>query len=212
MNGTAAELDDSNAYIMQTFGVPALTMAAPYGNPSWKPLAMTRYLANRGTGSGIVAPNGNTDPFDLPCYIPLTNAAAGAFDSEITAARNAGGWKIVLVHGFSGGSDGAYQPVSIAEFVTHVNRTKGLGDMWIGTLVDVVAYWQAQKLISGLTPTTSGSTTTWTWTLPSKFPPGKFLRVKVTGGTLSQGGTPLVWDDHGYYEVALDRGSLTLAP
>ena len=34
----------------------------------------------------------------------------------------------------------------------------------------------------------------------------------VDGGTPSQGGTPLAWDPHGYYEVALDAGSLTLSP
>jgi len=48
--------------------------------------------------------------------------------------------------------------------------------------------------------------------LPEHFPPGRYLRVKVDGGTLSQNGKPLAWDDHGYYEVALDAGALTLAP
>jgi hypothetical protein len=31
-------------------------------------------------------------------------------------------------------------------------------------------------------------------------------------GTLSQNGTPLTWDPHGYYEVALEARSLTLSP
>jgi hypothetical protein len=48
--------------------------------------------------------------------------------------------------------------------------------------------------------------------LPAHFPPGKYLRVNVTGGTLTQKGAPLPWDPHGYYEVALDAGALTLAP
>jgi len=60
--------------------------------------------------------------------------------------------------------------------------------------------------------TTSGSDQTWTWTLPAHFPPGKCLRVTADGGTLKQGGTPLVWDPHGYYEVSLDAGALTLSP
>jgi hypothetical protein len=37
-------------------------------------------------------------------------------------------------------------------------------------------------------------------------------RVTVDGGTLWQDGAPLPWDGHGYYEVALDAGNLTLAP
>jgi hypothetical protein len=48
--------------------------------------------------------------------------------------------------------------------------------------------------------------------LPEHFPPGKFLRVSVTGGTLKQKGAALPWDARGYYEVALDAGSLTLGP
>jgi len=33
----------------------------------------------------------------------------------------------------------------------------------------------------------------------------------VTGGTLRQGGKVLPWNDAGYYEVALDPGSLTIS-
>ena len=38
--------------------------------------------------------------------------------------------------------------------------------------------------------------------------------MKVDGGSLTQGigSPPLVWDEHGYYEIALDAGTLTLAP
>jgi hypothetical protein len=36
--------------------------------------------------------------------------------------------------------------------------------------------------------------------------------VTVDGGTLSQGGDALVWHDRGYYEIALDAGTLTLSP
>jgi hypothetical protein len=34
----------------------------------------------------------------------------------------------------------------------------------------------------------------------------------VDGGKLSPKGKLLKWDDHGYYEIALDAGELTLAP
>ena len=63
-----------------------------------------------------------------------------------------------------------------------------------------------------VSPTTSGDATTWSWTLPDHFPPGMCLRVRTAGGTLTQNGEALSWDDHGYYHVALDAGSVTLAP
>ena len=93
-----------------------------------------------------------------------------------------------------------------------VAHAKSLGDVWIDSMVNVGAYWRGQKLLSAVTPATAGGGQTWTWTLPAHFPPGKFLRVTVDGGTLSQNGTPLPWDAHGYYEIALDAGSLTLSP
>lgn len=210
--GTAADVDAGNDFIMQRFGVTAYTMASPYGDASYISIASTRYLANRGVNNGQIAPNDNSDPFNLTCFIPAQGAPASAFNSEIDAVRTAGRWKTVLVHGFTGGSDGAYQPVAIGDFTASVNHAKSLGDVWIGTVVDVAAYWRAQKMFSAITPTISGSTRTWTWTLPAHFPPGKYLRVKVDGGTLAQGGTTLPWNERGYYEVALDARTLTLGP
>ena len=47
---------------------------------------------------------------------------------------------------------------------------------------------------------------------PDHFPRGRFLRVRVDGGTLRQLQGPLVWNRHGYYEVSLDAGLLVLSP
>jgi hypothetical protein len=187
-------------------------MAAPYGNSSYVAPASTRFILNRGVAGGTIGPNDSSDPFNLPCHIPATGAQASAMNSVTDSARNSGRWQIILVHGFTGGSDGAYQPVDIGQFTSHVNHTKSFGDVWIDSAVNVGAYWRAQKMLSSVSPAVSGSTTTWQWTLPSHFPPEKFLRVKVDGGTLSQNGNPLVWDDHGYYEIALNTLSLTLTP
>jgi peptidoglycan/xylan/chitin deacetylase (PgdA/CDA1 family) len=209
---SAADADGGDMDLRQKFGITVYTMAAPYGNADYSSIASTRYLINRGVNGGTIAPNGNTDPFNINCFIPAQGAAASAFNNEINAGRTAGGWKTVLVHGFTGGSDGAYQPVAIGEFTSSVNYAKGLGNVWIDSVVNVGAYWRAQKMFAAVTPTTSGSSRTWTWTLPAHFPPGKYLRVRVDGGTLTQGGNALAWDDHGYYEISLDAGSVTLSP
>jgi peptidoglycan/xylan/chitin deacetylase (PgdA/CDA1 family) len=212
-SGTAADVDAGDMDLRTKFGITVYTMASPYGNDTYIPLASTRYLINRGVANGVIAPNGSTDPFNINCYVPAQGALASAFNADVDAGRTAGGWKTVLVHGFTGGTDGAYQPVAIGEFVSAVSYAKSLGDVWIDSVVNVGAYWRAQKMFSAITPTMSGNSTTWTWTLPAHFPPGKVLRVRVDGGTLTQpGGRTLTWDDHGYYEVALDAGSLTLSP
>jgi peptidoglycan/xylan/chitin deacetylase (PgdA/CDA1 family) len=211
--GVPADIDAADADLRQKFGITVYTMASPFGDASYPPLATTRYLINRGVANGDIRPNDDTDPFNIRCYVPPSGAAATAFNAEVDAARNAGAWRTVLVHGFTGGSDDAYQPVAIGEFVAAVNHARSLGDVWIDSVVNVGAYWRAQKVFSAITPTVSGNSKTWTWTLPPHFPPGKVLRVRIDGGTLTQpGGRTLSWNDHGYYEVALDAGSLTLLP
>jgi hypothetical protein len=118
----------------------------------------------------------------------------------------------VLVHGFTGGSDGAYQPVAIEEFTSAVEYTKSLGDVWIDSVVHVGAYWIAQKLISESAPASTDDGKVWSWTLPAHFPPGQCLRVNVSGGTVKQAGKTIPWDGHGYYQIALDAGEVTVSP
>jgi peptidoglycan/xylan/chitin deacetylase (PgdA/CDA1 family) len=214
MNGAniGADADAATQFIQSTFGVTVRSMAAPFGAAAYVEVARTRFLFNRGTNGGLVRPNDNTNPFSLPCFIPNENLATAAFNAQVDMARSAGAWHIVLVHGFSGGGDGAFQPVAIGQFTGAVSYSKSLGDVWIDTLLDVGAYWQAQKLLTGAAPASQNGVSTWSWTLPARYPPDHFLRVVVDGGTLSQNGVPLVWDEHGYYEVDLDAGSLSLAP
>jgi hypothetical protein len=186
------------------------TAAAPYGDGGYATPAQSRFLLNRGVQGGQIAPNDATDPFALPCFLARRNETVSGFNAGTDSARSAGRWLIFLIHSLGG--DGGYNPVSITDVVGAVDHAKSLGDVWIDSVVNVGAYWRAQKLLTGVAPSTSGSTTTWTWTLPAHFPPGRFLRVTVSGGTLKQGATTLEWDSHGYYEVALDAGSLTLSP
>jgi len=210
--GTGADIDAATMFIEETFGVEPLTMAAPYGDASYQPLAEERFFINRGVPGGSVTPGGATNPFNLPCYVPATGASASTMNGIMDTARSGGKWQLVLVHGFTGGTDAAYQPVDLPEFLAHVEYTKALGDGWIDTVVAVASYFLGQKAVADAEETTDGDTTTWTWTLPDHFPRDRCVRVVVDGGTLTQNGAALTWDDHGYYEVDLDAGSLTLSP
>jgi peptidoglycan/xylan/chitin deacetylase (PgdA/CDA1 family) len=208
----ANELTQCTTHITQTFGVNGVyTMAAPFGDPGWATAAPAQFFINRGVAGGQIAPNDNTNPFSLPCHVAgMNETAASGFNPTIDSSRNAGRWQILLLHSLGG--DGGYNPVMTSEVVASINHAKSFGDVWLDTVVNIGAYWRAQKVLSTVTPTTSGADRTWTWTLPAHFPPGKYLRVRVDGGTLKQGGTALTWDGHGYYEIALDAGSVTLSP
>lgn len=209
---TEEDIDMATEFIMTNFGVHAWTMAAPYGNASYKPVAETRFLINRGVNNGVIPPNSIGDPFNLPCHLPAEGASADDMFAQVESAWEMGGWRVLLLHGFTGGTDGAYQPVDIEAFIESVERAKALEGLWIDTVMKVGAYWRGHKAFAAVTPTEDGGAQTWSWTLPENFPPGQCLRVQVSGGTLSQGGTPLEWNEHGYYEVSLDAGSLRLAP
>jgi len=210
------ELDQATQYIAQHYPAQGdcWTAASPFGDTGYDSADSTRFLVNRGVGGGLIAPNDNTDRFNLPIYLAQQGDTAAVFNARIDAAHAAGSWLIVLIHTISPTSDVWYNPVDAGELTTSMGYGKSLGDVWTDSVVHVAAYWIAQKLLAAATPATDGSaqTQTWNWTLPDHFPPGRYLRVTVTGGTLSQGGTALAWDDHGYYEVALDAGSLTLSP
>jgi peptidoglycan/xylan/chitin deacetylase (PgdA/CDA1 family) len=207
----AAELTQCTMHITSTFGVSGVyTMAAPFGDAGWATAAQSQFFINRGVAGGQIAPNDNTNPFSLPCKVVGMGETSSGFNTAIDMARSMGRWQIMLVHSLGG--DGGYNPVMTTDVVSSINRTKGFGDVWQDSVVNIGAYWRAQKALSTVTPTTSGMDRTWTWTLPEHFPPGKYLRVRVDGGTLKQGGNALAWDGHGYYEIALDAGSVTLSP
>lgn len=209
---TGEDVDAATKFIEDNFKVKVWSLASPNGDDSYIAVAKSRFLTNRDVDGGMMGPNDNTDPFKLFCYIPTAGASQKEMDDQVTAARTAGRWRVVLVHGFTGGGDGAYNAVGFENFTAHVKASKAFGDLWLDTVVDVAAYWRGQKTFSQVTPMTSGDTQTWTWTLPEHFPPGMYLRVSVTGGNLAQKGAALPWNDHGFYEVALDAGSLTLSP
>jgi peptidoglycan/xylan/chitin deacetylase (PgdA/CDA1 family) len=209
----AAEIDDATTYIKSKLGPPDVwTMAYPFGDAGYKALAQARFFLARGTGGGMVAPGDNTDPFNLPCVAAAGGEAATVFDASIDSALAQGKWLIFLFHSLLPDAQNWFAGVDVASVTGSITHAKSLPDVWIGTVRDVGAYWLGQKTVAAVTAKAAGAGMTWTWTLPAHFPPARFLRVTVGGGTLTQGGETLTWDGHGYYEVALDTGSLSWAP
>jgi peptidoglycan/xylan/chitin deacetylase (PgdA/CDA1 family) len=213
----ASELDDNTAWIKSAIGQSDVwTMATPFGDTGWAPFESSRFLLNRDVYQGFVGPNDGTDPLHLPCFMAGATQDGGidgqlsTFNDKIDQARTNDKWLIFLFHSILPTTAQWYGMVDIGNITASVNHATSLGDLWTDTMVSVGAYWRAQTLLTPIL--TTSTSTTWTWTLPAHFPPGKFLRVTVDGGTLTQNGDAVPWDEHGYYEVALDKGTLTLGP
>jgi peptidoglycan/xylan/chitin deacetylase (PgdA/CDA1 family) len=208
-----AELDDCTAFITRSLGAAHVWSTAwPFGDAGFAAAASARFFLNRGTTPGTVAPNDDTDPFNLPMWGPAENDTVDKFDVAVDGARAGGRWVIMLLHSLAPTTSPWYATVDVSTVTGSIAHAKSLGDVWIDTMANVGAYWRAQKLLSSVSPIITRGSQVWMWRLPEHFPPGKYLRVTVDGGTLTQRGRTLAWDSHGYYEVELDAGSLTLAP
>jgi len=208
----ATQIGNAKTAIQGEFGKTPTTVAAPNGDDACQSAAQPHAFINREVGpANPVTPLSNTNPFAMNCYIPATGQAAGTYNGNIDQALNQGGWVIYVIHGINPGTTHTFQPVSWDGLQGAIQYSKD-NDVWIDTMENVGAYWMGQKVFADAMSETAGDSTTWTWVLPANFPTGKYLRVTVDGGTLTQGGTALTWDPHGYYEIALDDLSVTLAP
>lgn len=201
-----AELDQANSYFATRLGVTVTyTFASPCGDAGWTSYAAPRFLVGRGVISGLVSATGVTDWYNLPVFQVAEGQTAIEFNASIDSARSQGKWDIFMFHSIRPTTNDWFAGVEMSGITESLVYARSVGDVWLDTFVEVGAYARAKQMFEALTP----SNNTWNWTLPDHFPPSKVLRVKVDGGTLSQGGKSLTWDSHGYYEVALDMGSLS---
>jgi peptidoglycan/xylan/chitin deacetylase (PgdA/CDA1 family) len=201
----AAEIDECTSYITKLGSPDSLTIAYPYGDASYAAASKTRFFLGRGVGGGLIGMGDQSDPFNLPIFAAAGGESANVFSAQIDAAQTQKKWVIFLFHSLGPTTAQWYATVDIGAVTGSVQHAQSLPDVWLDTLANVGAYWLGAALLTGAGPT-------WSWTLPPHFPARKYLRVRVDGGTLKQAEHTLAWDPHGYYEVALDGGSLSWTP
>lgn len=209
------EIDSCTSYMENTLGAPSVwTMAYPFGVATYAADARSRFFLGRGVGDGLIGFSDTTDPFNLPIKAAAGGETASVLSAYIDDIRLQKKWMIFLFHTLRPDPQTAntYADVPIDSIKGSVSHAKSLPDVWIGSMASVGAYWLGARLVRAAAPTMSGNTTTWRWILPAHFPPGQVVRVTVDGGSLSQASKALPWDGHGYYEVALDAGSLSWSP
>jgi len=200
-SASAGEVSNAQTTLKTNYGVDVHSMAAPNCQDAWKAFASpAKLFQNRGPCGGVpaVSPRDSTDPFLLPAYLPPQGADAANLSGQIAAGK----WRIYVIHGFDS-QGGTYQPVPIASVTGAMSKAVTDG-MWVEGMTNVGAYWAGQKLIP------ASATTSATWTLPANFPPNMCVRVTTTGGTVTQKGNTIAWDPHGYYQISLDAGEVTV--
>jgi peptidoglycan/xylan/chitin deacetylase (PgdA/CDA1 family) len=202
------DIADCDAYITDKLGQKAArSFAYPFGETGWSDAFKGRFLFARTVYSGTIKPLDGTDPLMLPIFPVQAGQTAADFNSALDRSAKAGSWVIFMFHSILPG-DNWYAGVQTKDVTASVGHAKQAGTLWLDTVETVGAYWLGQKLIASVPASGDDGAKTWAWTLPAGFPSGKFLRVRVNGGTLSQNGTSLEWNPRGFYEVALDAGKL----
>ena len=201
--GTASQSEVSNAQttLKTNYGVDVHSMAAPNCAEGWAAFASpAKLFQNRGPcGKGAtVGPRDNTDPIRLPAWLPDTGESAANMSAAITMGK----WRIFVIHGFDS-QNGTYQPVPIANVTSAMSKAV-MDGYWVEGMTNVGAYWAGQKLIP------ASATTSATWTLPANFPPNMCVRITTSGGTVTQKNQTIAWDPHGYYQISLDAGEVTV--
>jgi peptidoglycan/xylan/chitin deacetylase (PgdA/CDA1 family) len=209
----ALEISRNAEYITSTIShQPVWSFAAPYGDHGWAQYAADFYFVNRGVSYGMIAPMDSTDPMNLPAFMATGDESEKTLNMEVDTARSQGWWVIYLYHALLPTSQNWYAGVDVANVTANMYHARAAKDVWIDVLYKVAAYWMGQKILAQSKPAVSENDYVWNWTLPPHFPAGMYLRVTVSGGTVSQNGSALAWDEHGFYEIALDSGSLTVSP
>jgi len=212
LQSTTAEITECNNYIINHLGQATVwTMAAPFGDAGWKEAAKANFFLNRGVGGGMIAPNDDTDPFYLPCYVAGDGDTADRFNHLIDLAREQQSWQIFLFHTINPTDVNWYAPVAIDEITNSIAYAKSGNELWIDTVANIGAYWLGQKIVAATVPTRSGDQLVWRWELPDHFPTGKVLRVITAGAVLKQNDQVLKKQPQGYYEIELDAGMLVMA-
>lgn len=211
-SAAAAELDTCNAYITGLGQKAVWSMAFPEGDTAWAAKLAGKFLLGRSVNYGFVAPNDGTDPLCLPTWCIDSTHDIDDFKSQLNNCANQKEWLIFVYHSLLPTSDNWYAGVPVKDVADSLTYGKETGKIWIDSMVNVGSYWIGQKLVTKLSPAADGSGYTWNWTLPAGYPAGKYLRVVVDGGKLSQNGTALSWNTHGFYEVSMDAGALSWQP
>jgi hypothetical protein len=196
------EVTQAKQTLSTKFGVPVVSFAAPNCDGAWTQFSKSAAFLNRGPCAesiGALAPRDATDQYAVPAWLPKDGAPA----SNMTDAITAGKWRIFVIHGFVNDGGGTYHPVPIASVTGAMSKAVSDG-YWVETMGNVGAYWQGQKLIP------ESATTSAMWTLPANFPANMCLRITTTGGTVKQKGETIAWDPHGYYQISLAAGEVTI--
>lgn len=206
--------------LQKEFGVSVYSFAYPFteispGLRKW--VEKTHLLARGGYGPSYeITPDQEPDWMNIPSRTTLTDLTFSTYQKWINADYQKGGWLVWMIHGLEGTKSG-WQPISKKVFEGILDDLQSK-DIWVGTFLEVGAYFRAEKIFEKAALQKSGAEENWTWDVPDHFPDNVFLKVRLSpaktkgsnGVELWQKGQRLSQDTKGMYLVNFGLKKLTL--
>jgi hypothetical protein len=209
-----AQVVGAQNVLQKEFGVSLYTYAYPYTEttPEMEALvAKTHLLARGGWGQGQrdLKPDQEPDWMNLPSKMTETNFPMSTYLSWLDDDLKDGAWTIFMIHGLEGTPWG-YQPITRKVFTQILDEAQKR-NLWIDTLLNVGAYFRAQKILEKASVETHPGEARYNWKVPGTFPLETLLRIQVEPPWVPyQKGKELVKGTDEKYLLEFNLGEMTL--
>jgi hypothetical protein len=196
-------------------GVSTPTFAYPFTEitPNLRQTAEKNHFLSRG-GYGSVYMHAQSQPdwHYLASQVAFSHTSSGILKGWTDQNIYNRTWSIPQFHAFTG-SQAGWQPLSPVKFDDFLNDLVEKKDqIWIGTLGEVGAYWQAQDLLENTPGKPENGTLVWNWKKPDLMPEGTKLKIKVSGNQkIYQKSKLLEPNQNGIYTIAFDDEELKIS-
>jgi peptidoglycan/xylan/chitin deacetylase (PgdA/CDA1 family) len=217
--GEEVQVEDARNFLDSNFRANIVTFAYPYMEMSPGLLFWVKKynFAARGwpQDQNLIYVKSDVDPdwYNLPGQPIFTKYDLDVYQGWVDKALSLNAWTTFQFHGIGDASTG-WEPIPTETFTALLNYLKAeqAEGVWIAPFGEVAAYLRAQRILENAEPLVSSSEQRFAWDVPTPFPSGVVLKVKISksGLRLYQNGRELRASTTGIYSVAFDARELVV--
>jgi hypothetical protein len=205
----------SRKKLEELLGVSTPTFAYPFTEitPDLRQTAEKHHFLSRGGYGSVYMPSqSQPDWHYLASQVAFSHTSSGILKGWTDENIYNRTWSIPQFHAFTG-SQAGWQPLSPVKFNDFLDDlAEKQNQIWIGTLGEVGAYWQAQDLLERTVGNFENDAVVWNWKKPVLMPAGTLLKVQVSGAKkVYQKNRLLEPNADGIYIVSFDDQELKVS-
>ena len=221
-----SEVVGARNVLQKEFGTTLYTFAYPSlpVTPGLKELvAKTHLLARGGEGkTPFLTSASEPDWMEIPSRETEPKIPVQTYKKWVEEAFRKGGWLVWRIQGLEGAPPDR-QPITRETFNQILDALQAK-DIWVGTFLEVGAYFRAQKIFekASISDPDKEGWKKWAWEVPAHFPRNVVLKIRANGNEkladglaglqVRQGRTLLSAEKDGIYSVNFDAEELEVRP